>query len=760
MDDIGIEFMELIKKAFILAFVGLHHLCAGIPDVRSIQLCTSRHTFVQEIGDSGIIWFDEIKMGNGYPSPCILQIESCSSCRLTVSLIDFDYFTCSSQDFRDDSCSYQCNYLYIFDAHYKNQTIHYYRSKSQFTSPFISESSSIFIGLCHRSATVNVTLRYVATKKKITIQSSSLGENSTGYITSPFFPTGYVQNFEEYEFEFISENQNDYIQVIFDDWDLSPKTELAFNNSNIVGPVYGAKDRPVVVSNSYHLTMSFNTGSPTGNESETNFMGFKATYRFVSNSSLISNPDTACDCHYPFNPQEAVLNFKPVGLYNKYFDCVWVVKKEPGYDAVHIKLIEFSSRQVNVSGNKVEIYRGLTSMGEKLVEIMSSSTPFFESDDMGFYVRLTGRYQAQDRLVFTYASYSNTSLALRCRLMTGRCCNYMCIKAYFHCRENFCAGLPDEMKYCNSTYDVTDENLHIYDMIVMLSSVVPSVFIVIICLLIIIICKCCNSARRNQNTIPSVDGNVSRRRRDFVGQRQRARERDSLPTYDEAIQSPPSWYCKLTFNISASDAALPSPPSYSEAIHEDVLLVNTSVTPGSPNSTDSSQSECCHCPAYDTSYSSNSRFLDLVSTPRYAGQRSESQQKNRADDLKGVEAIDANQKKEEKTSKLESEGWINLNESTTPEQIDSGLLTQQGNVNTQHASRPQSSSRIKNKIISSVMPDQSNTSVQRQMFDVTRPVESSSHSRSRSHFRRNPVTMPSPSHKRSRNNSKPCNQRK
>ncbi|KAK3589321.1 hypothetical protein CHS0354_026978 [Potamilus streckersoni] len=809
--------MELIKKAFILAFVGLHYLCAGIPNVNSIQLCMSRYTFVQEIGDSGIIWFDEIKMGNGYPNPCILQIESCSSCRLTVSLIDFDYFTCSSQDFRDDSCSYQCNYMYIFDAHYKNQTIHYYRSKSQFTSPFISESSSIFIGLCHRSATVNMTLRYVVTKKTIKIQSSSLGENSTGYITSPFFPTGYAQNYENYEFEIISDNQNDYIQVTFDDWDLSPKTELAFDNSNIVGPVYGANYRPVVVSNSYRLTVFFNTGPPTSIGSEKNFMGFKATYRFVSNSNLISSPETACG-HYTLNTHGGVLEFKPSGPYDKYFDCVWVVKKQPGYDAIHMKLIEFSSRLVNVSGkrNKVEIYRGLTSMGEKLEEIMSSSTPFFESDNMGFYVRLTGRYQSQDKLVLSFASYISTSLVQQCTGQMYMCSNYRCIDGDLHCDGNDnCGDISDELEDCISG---RDKSYHYTGSIGVIIPVAISAFlIVVICLLFIMIRKCrqSNSARRNQNTIPSVSSNVSRRRR---GRRRRARERDSPPSYDEAIQSPPSWYCNLTFNISASDAALPSPPSYSEAIHEDVLLVNTSVTPGSPNSTDSNQSERCHHPVYDTSssssnsevvdshrpvscrqnfsYSSVDSEFDTVpysanlennpsiinehssaisrrpdSTPRYAGQRSDSQQKNRVDDWKGVKVIDENlcaknraqkvkrKKKKRGQQKLKSERQKDLNESTAPEQGESRFLMQQENINAQHASRPKS--RITNRIISSVMPDQSNTSVQRQMFDVTRPVESSSHSRSRSRspLQENiPVTMPCPSHKRSRNSSKPCNQ--
>ncbi|KAL3860472.1 hypothetical protein ACJMK2_010595 [Sinanodonta woodiana] len=814
--------MELIKKAFILACIGLLHFCDGIPNVNSIQLCVSRRTFVQAIGDSGIIWFDEVNMGYEYPSPCILQIESCSSCRLTVSLINIDSLSCLSKYFRDNSCYFGCNYLYIFDAHYKNQTIKYYSSESDFISPFISESGSIFIGLCHMSATVNVTLRYVATKKTVKIQSSSMDENSTGYITSPYFPIGYTQNpigyaqnFELYEFEFISENQNDYIQVTFDDWDLSPKTELAFVNTNIVGPVYGANYRPVVVSNSYHLTMFFNTGPPTSIGKETNFIGFKATYRFISNSNLISNPETACG-HYTLNTHGGVLEFKPTGPYDKYFDCVWVVKKQPGYEAIHMKLVEFSSRLVNVSGkrNKVEIYKGLTSTGERVEEIMSASTPFFESDDTGFYVRLTGRYQAQDKLVLTYASYKTASLVNRCTGQMYMCSNYRCIDADLHCDGNDnCGDFSDELEDCSS--DNTKSYQYTVTIGVIIPVVISAFLIVVICLLIIMIRKCrqSNLARRNQNSIPTVSGNVSRRRR---GRRRRARERDLPPTYDEAIQSPPSWYCNLSFNISASDAALPSPPSYSEAIGENALLVNNAATPGTPNSTDSSQSDR---PTYDTSSSSNSRVVDShrpiscirnfsyssvdsefdtvpysanlennstivnerssavsgrpVSTTRYAGQRSESKHKSRVDDLKGVEVINENlcatnrvqkvkrKKKKRGQQRLKPEGCIDLNESTTQRERDSGIQLQQENTYAQHASRPQSSSRQENQIISSVMPNQSSTSIQRQKFDVTRPVESSSHSRSRSRspLKENPiVNMPSPSHKRSRNNSKPCNQ--
>ncbi|XP_060564427.1 uncharacterized protein LOC132723678 [Ruditapes philippinarum] len=84
-------------------------------------------------------------------------------------------------------------------------------------------------------------------------------------------------------------------------------------------------------------------------------------------------------------------------------------------------------------------------------------------------------------------------------------------------------------------------------------------------------------------------------------------ERDRPPTYDEAMQNPPGWYLNVAFG-NPVDPSLPQPPSYHEAISADTSAPNTNPrqTPGSPTSTDSSQSELTVCSGHLSDSSSSS----------------------------------------------------------------------------------------------------------------------------------------------------------
>ncbi|XP_060564428.1 uncharacterized protein LOC132723679 [Ruditapes philippinarum] len=264
----------------------------------SFDLCNTKTLRLLNIDDSGIIKYDNSSSSSGQSSGlgCVLKIESCSSCQIQLKISTDDNFTffCQTGIVHSKYCSLGCDYLSIFDMYYMNETLRYYRGVDQIPDVFHSESSNIFIMLCHGGMmkNYNFQISFSITQKMKTVHGSSGTSSATGLISSPFFPTGYAQNHEVYKYVISSTDADDYIIVTFDDWHLSETSSLYFINSNKHGQFNGGSNRPVVLSDSSLLQFTFSTGvSLTAGENR-DFIGFRAAYKFYKGRAFITKPST------------------------------------------------------------------------------------------------------------------------------------------------------------------------------------------------------------------------------------------------------------------------------------------------------------------------------------------------------------------------------------------------------------------------------------------------------------------------------------
>lgn len=79
---------------------------------------------------------------------------------------------------------------------------------------------------------MEVKTKLCFTEKLKRILGSSDTSSATGLISSPFFPLGYAQNKEVYEYILSSASADDYIQLTFDDWHLSKASLLYVSSYN------------------------------------------------------------------------------------------------------------------------------------------------------------------------------------------------------------------------------------------------------------------------------------------------------------------------------------------------------------------------------------------------------------------------------------------------------------------------------------------------------------------------------------------------
>lgn len=571
------------------------------------DLCSQSLIQLKGVNETGKIGFESNNSKKQHP-PCVLRIESCPTCQVIIepaSSQNFDFYCQTGVPRRKHQCSLGCDYLYVFDVHYVNETMRVIRSWDSNMTPFKSESSSVFIVLCHGPTYYQFVLKYRTVKKLQSIQGTSFYDPE-GDIQSPFFPVSYHQNFETYEYVFSSSRKGEYITLSFEDWNLDSSSAFYFEDSNIIGPVYGSTSRPNVISNKNTMRVLFNTGQPISEQKEN--LGFRAVYTFINDRDQFRNSKTNCKgAGYLLDSEGGQIEFSKDVQPLEYFDCIWVIKAQPGYSGLYLKLMKKRLPPDDINPyrrNQIQIRSGLTSNGTLLSTVyaeMAASDYKSHIDSVGFYIRINSTISPSDSVILAYASFKNTyvddckqdSSMFVCN--NGRCINKKLVcDGYDHCGDNY-----DETHGCSygDTSGLWDKSYQYTITIGVIVPMVISVFLImVICLLFVMIRRCRRARLReagmNEN-LPTLSEEVAARR----GRRRRRRRRffssqdaDNPPTYDEAIQNPPGWYDNVAFGTTV-DPTLPQPPSYTEAVENLSTPAVQTLPHGSPSSTDSSQSD-------------------------------------------------------------------------------------------------------------------------------------------------------------------------
>ncbi|XP_053401378.1 uncharacterized protein LOC123549412 [Mercenaria mercenaria] len=493
--------------------------------------------------------------------------------------------------------------------YYMNEKKRLYRSLGPSQDVFRSESSNVFIMLCYGPdpASYNFEIRFSTIQKLNSIHGSSDTSSATGYINSPLFPEGYAQNHEVYEYIISSTDADDSIMITFSDWHLSETSSLYFIHSNKHGQYNGGSSRPVIVSDSNHIRFTFSTGMSLTAGENRDYIGFRAAYRFYKDTPYISKPNTNCKgLSYLMSSKGGKIDFSPASPTRELYDCLWVVKTQEGFDGTYLKIIRLRTNGYLFRGdNQIVIRDGLSSVADvrsiyDMLDNINNGIPHISPT--GFYIRLNASLSSSDSVLLTYASYKRTDCGSNLFICNNNRCidrGLMC-DGYDHCGDN-----SDEVSGCADNTGQWDKSYQYTITIGVIVPMVISVFLImVICLLFVMIRRCrrarLREARDSSERLPTVSGDVTERRR---RRRHRRRlgffgsiERDRPPTYDEAMQNPPGWYLNVAFG-NPVDPSLPQPPSYHEAIGSDPSVTNTNQrqAPGSPTSTDSSQSELTVC---------------------------------------------------------------------------------------------------------------------------------------------------------------------
>uniref|UniRef100_K1QQ47 CUB domain-containing protein n=1 Tax=Magallana gigas TaxID=29159 RepID=K1QQ47_MAGGI len=171
---------------------------------------------------------------------------------------------------------------------------------------------------------------------------------------------------------------------------------ITFDESDRRRPINGSMGRPIVISKGPEMKVIFSTGNHFL-EDQNRYMGFKFTYIFYHE----------CGKNYLIN-EGGMIDFQLSSSIEGYqYDCTWLIKKQPEFDKVYMKIIKFrTDTLLSYSNQEVVIRDGVTSDGEVLDKITPRSSygkPFHST--RGFYIRYRGRVRPMDNLQIVFTSY-------------------------------------------------------------------------------------------------------------------------------------------------------------------------------------------------------------------------------------------------------------------------------------------------------------------------------------------------------------------
>ncbi|XP_061189981.1 uncharacterized protein LOC133197790 [Saccostrea echinata] len=525
-----------------------------------INICKTNYITLPFPQEQGIVG---VTSGTGPTEngPCLIRIKGCSNCHISIHNMNNWFLPCSTLAPRSlKECTPDCSYLFVFDSSYLNDSVKFYRENGWH---FKSVSSAVFVGLCSQQAPPNISLQFNVNA------NSEILTNRTGQIRSPNFPSGYIQNGDQYTW-IIRNPEYSRILVIFDDWHISPYSEVFFDNSLRRLPVDGSSDRSAVLSKGPEMKIIFNTGHHLL-EDQNRYLGFRFTYTFYRDGDSITVPRSNCG-KYDLLGQGGIIDFQMINsIKDVEYDCVWVIKKQPDFDRMYMKIISFrTDTLISYAKQEVEIRDGLTSDSQLKDKVFPNRAyPSFNDTDKGFYIRYRGTLRPMDNLKIVYASYRERGPTDCGRRGMFYCNNGRCIPAELECdRYNHCGDNSDELNSkCLSGGSGYSRSTNYTMTVSVIVPLVISVFLLVILCVLFFLIRRCHIARAREmdreSGIPTISGGISNRR----GRRGRQAQRpvDFPPTYEEALESPPYEEPPLEY-----ENGVLKPPTYNEAVGQTV----------------------------------------------------------------------------------------------------------------------------------------------------------------------------------------------
>ncbi|XP_018025141.2 uncharacterized protein LOC108680757 [Hyalella azteca] len=391
---------------------------------------------------------------------CGINVYTCPGCHLHFSFQELHLPSCSD----DGSC--KCDHLRLSEPPYMNpedgrdvcgnfeESVDPSTKFVEYTS--LTREASLYFFYRNTFAKA-FSLRVSALRNSFVIVREL--SPSSGVIRSPFFPELYPKDYWV-EYIFTGINQTARVQIIFEDFGLSPWSfvEVHDNQRSQVAGFNGHVFRPpLLVSQGTRLVLKFAANGDTGR-------GFKFRYVFADVKDLL--PPYRSDCGgfvTNIGGTITMLNMTVGRTSGRVtteapYDCVWLIKPPQEYGLkshLSIRVHNFDYMGYN---STIEIRKGLTSDDLLLEELTQNGSgrrvlqgkEHVVAVGTGFYVRLRGSFMENSHFALVYASFNYMGGCYP--LMDLKCLNQRCVPKMLRCDGfDHCGDGSDEPASCYST---------------------------------------------------------------------------------------------------------------------------------------------------------------------------------------------------------------------------------------------------------------------------------------------------------------------
>ncbi|XP_058462956.1 uncharacterized protein LOC131437553 isoform X2 [Malaya genurostris] len=459
-----LEHRVLLKLNYILLCVLLVLVqVEGLPKVfRSNEICGvyNGHRVYLELGDRGQLQATNVTVlkhiDRTTPTVCTLELVTCPSCNLKISLSYSDFPTkCSIRN--ELPC--RCDYLEFSEPPFEND-----QSKRRNCGNEViyqTQTRSVLIKFIHwNNHSHAFTLEYVAERNRESLQGDpGQIQNLTGshsrIITTPYFPSYYPRDFGK-EYVFSCNVDACRINIIFSDFQLAKTSTMEFYdwNGQRLGAVSGVSFRPPVVqSTGPSMIVRFFANGGSG-------LGYRAKVSFLTEESAMDPsvlPDTNCGGTVEnIGGAITMMNMLPSNNETRIFDCVWLLKPPNTY--AHLKThlsLKINTFEKMGPSSMLTMIQGTTS-NNAVLDVIRSSTPrngrnYIVPLTTGFYIHLRGIFTIHSKMALVYAAFSYLDCFMGSEYL---CKNRKCIPIQLHCDGfDHCGDGSDEPESCETEWE-------------------------------------------------------------------------------------------------------------------------------------------------------------------------------------------------------------------------------------------------------------------------------------------------------------------